>query len=144
MVGYSYVLMVVAAALWLYFRIALARPWHNFLFVILISLCVLPNMMGIYQHPFVQQIFIPLIVGMAAGDFSFRLVFWIIVKMKGEEMNEKIKEDLYNRGSKKKAKAKEKDKLKDLEAKNKAEEKKKEQEREKRRLERQRKREEDK
>jgi hypothetical protein len=144
MVGYSYVLMVVAAALWLYFRIALARPWHNFLFVILISLCVLPNMMGIYQHPFVQQILIPLIVGMAAGDFSFRLVFWIIVKMKGEEMNEKIKEDLYNRGSKKKAKAKEKDKLKDLEAKNKAEEKKKEQEREKRRLERQRKREEDK
>lgn len=144
MVGYSYVLMVVAAALWLYFRIALARPWHNFLFVILISLCVLPNMMGIYQHPFVQQIFIPLIVGMAAGDFSFRLVFWIIVKMKGEEMNEKIKEDLYNRGSKKKAKAKEKDKLKDLESKNKAEEKKKEQEREKRRLERQRKREEDK
>lgn len=144
MVGYSYVLMIIAAAIWLYFRIALARPWHNFLFVILISLCVLPNMIGVYQHPFVQQIFIPLIVGMAAGDFSFRLVFWIIVKMKGEEMNEKIKEDLYNRGSKKKAKAKEKDKLKDLEAKNKAEEKKKEQEREKRRLERQRKREEDK
>jgi len=142
MVGYSYVLMVIAAALWLYFRIALARPWHNFLFVILISLCVLPNMMGIYQHPFVQQIFIPLIVGMAAGDFSFRLVFWIIVKMKGEEMNEQIKEDLYNRGSKKKAKAKERDKLKELDLKNKAEEKKKEQEREKRRLERQKKREE--
>lgn len=144
MVGYSYVLMIIAAAIWLYFRIALARPWHNFLFVILISLCVLPNMMGVYQHPFVQQIFIPLIVGTAAGDFSFRLVFWIIVKMKGEEMNEQIKQDLYNRGAKKKAKAKAKDTLKVQQEQAKSEEKKKEQEREQRRLERQRKRQEEK
>lgn len=144
MVGYSYVLMIIAAAIWLYFRIALARPWHNFLFVILISLCVLPNMIGVYQHPFVQQIFIPLIVGTAAGDFSFRLVFWIIVKMKGEEMNEQIKQDLYNRGTKKKAKTKAKDTLKAQQELAKSEEKKKEQERERRRLERQRKRQEEK
>ena len=97
MVSFSYILMLLAAIGWLYFRIVLAKPWHNFLFVLLISLIVVPNLFGVYDHPFTQQFFIPILVGMAAGDFSFRFVLWIVLKVSGEEKRDEIYSRIYNR-----------------------------------------------
>ena len=131
MVSFSYILMLLAAIGWLYFRIVLAKPWHNFLFVLLISLIVVPNLFGVYDHPFTQQFFIPILVGMAAGDFSFRFVLWIVLKVSGEEKRDEIYSRIYNRKENRKKVQSERNKIKEQEALNK-----KEKEREKRRKER--------
>lgn len=136
MVSFSYILMLLAAIGWLYFRIVLAKPWHNFLFVLLISLIVVPNLFGVYDHPFTQQFFIPILVGMAAGDFSFRFVLWIILKVSGEEKRDEIYSRIYNRKENRKKVQSEKNKIKEQEALNKKEKEQKEKEREKRRKER--------
>lgn len=128
--------MLLAAIGWLYFRIVLAKPWHNFLFVLLISLIVVPNLFGVYDHPFTQQFFIPILVGMAAGDFSFRFVLWIILKVSGEEKRDEIYSRIYNRKENRKKVQSEKNKIKEQEALNKKEKEQKEKEREKRRKER--------
>lgn len=136
MVSFSYILMLLAAIGWLYFRIVLAKPWHNFLFVLLISLIVVPNLFGVYDHPFTQQFFIPILVGMAAGDFSFRFVLWIVLKVSGEEKRDEIYSRIYNRKENRKKVQSEKNKMKEQEALNKKEKEQKEKEREKRRKER--------
>ncbi|EPP7234569.1 hypothetical protein ACTOJ1_001518 [Shigella flexneri] len=136
MVSFSYILMLLAAIGWLYFRIVLAKPWHNFLFVLLISLIVVPNLFGVYDHPFTQQFFIPILVGMAAGDFSFRFVLWIVLKVSGEEKRDEIYSRIYNRKENRKKVQSEKNKIKEQEALNKKEKEQKEKEREKRRKER--------
>ena len=136
MVSFSYILMLLAAIGWLYFRIVLAKPWHNFLFVLLISLIVVPNLFGVYDHPFTQQFFIPILVGMAAGDFSFRFVLWLVLKVSGEEKRDEIYSRIYNRKKKKKKVQSERNKIKEQEALNKKEKEQKEKEREKRRKER--------
>jgi len=136
MIGFSYVLMLLAAIGWLYFRIILAKPWHNFLFVLLISLIVIPNLFGVYDHPFTQQFFIPILVGMAAGDFSFRFVLWIVLKVAGEEKREEIQNRLYNRKEIKQKTKSEKDNKKERERRAKKEQELKDQERENRRKER--------
>lgn len=128
--------MLLAAIGWLYFRIVLAKPWHNFLFVLLISLIVVPNLFGVYDHPFTQQFFIPILVGMAAGDFSFRFVLWIVLKVSGEEKRDEIYSRIYNRKENRKKVQSEKNKMKEQEALNKKEKEQKEKEREKRRKER--------
>lgn len=136
MVSLSYILMLLAAIGWLYFRIVLAKPWHNFLFVLLISLIVVPNLFGVYDHPFTQQFFIPILVGMAAGDFSFRFVLWIVLKVSGEEKRDEIYSRIYNRKENRKKVQSERNKIKEQEALNKKEKEQKEKEREKRRKER--------
>lgn len=136
MVSFSYILMLLAAIGWLYFRIVLAKPWHNFLFVLLISLIVVPNLFGVYDHPFTQQFFIPILVGMAAGDFSFRFVLWVVLKVSGEEKRDEIYSRIYNRKENRKKVQSEKNKIKEQEALNKKEKEQKEKEREKRRKER--------
>lgn len=136
MVSLSYILMLLAAIGWLYFRIVLAKPWHNFLFVLLISLIVVPNLFGVYDHPFTQQFFIPILVGMAAGDFSFRFVLWVVLKVSGEEKRDEIYSRIYNRKENRKKVQSEKNKIKEQEALNKKEKEQKEKEREKRRKER--------
>ncbi len=136
MVSFSYILMLLAAIGWLYFRIVLAKPWHNFLFVLLISLIVVPNLFGVYDHPFTQQFFIPILVGMAAGDFSFRFVLWIVLKVSGEEKRDEIYSRIYNRKENRKKVQSERNKIKEQEALNKKEKEQKEKEREKRRKER--------
>ena len=136
MVSFSYILMLLAALGWLYFRIVLAKPWHNFLFVLLISLIVVPNLFGVYDHPFTQQFFIPILVGMAAGDFSFRFVLWIVLKVSGEEKRDEIYSRIYNRKENRKKVQSERNKIKEQEALNKKEKEQKEKEREKRRKER--------
>ena len=136
MVSFSYILMLLAAIGWLYFRIVLAKPWHNFLFVLLISLIVVPNLFGVYNHPFTQQFFIPILVGMAAGDFSFRFVLWIVLKVSGEEKRDEIYSRIYNRKENRKKVQSERNKIKEQEALNKKEKEQKEKEREKRRKER--------
>jgi len=128
--------MLLAAIGWLYFRIVLAKPWHNFLFVLLISLIVVPNLFGVYDHPFTQQFFIPILVGMAAGDFSFRFVLWIVLKVSGEEKRDEIYSRIYNRKENRKKVQSERNKIKEQEALNKKEKEQKEKEREKRRKER--------
>lgn len=128
--------MLLAAIGWLYFRIVLAKPWHNFLFVLLISLIVVPNLFGVYNHPFTQQFFIPILVGMAAGDFSFRFVLWIVLKVSGEEKRDEIYSRIYNRKENRKKVQSERNKIKEQEALNKKEKEQKEKEREKRRKER--------
>lgn len=128
--------MLLAAIGWLYFRIVLAKPWHNFLFVLLISLIVVPNLFGVYDHPFTQQFFIPILVGMAAGDFSFRFVLWIVLKVSGEEKRDEIYSRIYNRKENRKKVQFERNKIKEQEALNKKEKEQKEKEREKRRKER--------
>lgn len=136
MVSFSYILMLLAAIGWLYFRIVLAKPWHNFLFVLLISLIVVPNLFGVYDHPFTQQFFIPILVGMAAGDFSFRFVLWIVLKVSGEEKRDEIYSRIYNRKENRKKVQSERNKIKEQEVLNKKEKEQKEKEREKRRKER--------
>lgn len=136
MVSFSYILMLLAAIGWLYFRIVLAKPWHNFLFVLLISLIVVPNLFGVYDHPFTQQFFIPILVGMAAGDFSFRFVLWLVLKVSGEEKRDEIYSRIYNRKENRKKVQSERNKIKEQEALNKKEKEQKEKEREKRRKER--------
>lgn len=136
MVSFSYILMLLAAIGWLYFRIVLAKPWHNFLFVLLISLIVVPNLFGVYDHPFTQQFFIPILVGMAAGDFSFRFVLWLVLKVSGEEKRDEIYSRIYNRKENRKKIQSERNKIKEQEALNKKEKEQKEKEREKRRKER--------
>ena len=131
MVSFSYILMLLAAIGWLYFRIVLAKPWHNFLFVLLISLIVVPNLFGVYDHPFTQQFFIPILVGMAAGDFSFRFVLWIVLKVSGEEKRDEIYSRIYNRKENRKKVQSERNKIKEQEALNKKEKEQKEKEREK-------------
>ena len=128
--------MLLAAIGWLYFRIVLAKPWHNFLFVLLISLIVVPNLFGVYDDPFTQQFFIPILVGMAAGDFSFRFVLWIVLKVSGEEKRDEIYSRIYNRKENRKKVQSERNKIKEQEALNKKEKEQKEKEREKRRKER--------
>jgi len=128
--------MLLAAIGWLYFRIVLAKPWHNFLFVLLISLIVVPNLFGVYDHPFTQQFFIPILVGMAAGDFSFRFVLWLVLKVSGEEKRDEIYSRIYNRKENRKKVQSERNKIKEQEALNKKEKEQKEKEREKRRKER--------
>ena len=128
--------MLLAAIGWLYFRLVLAKPWHNFLFVLLISLIVVPNLFGVYDHPFTQQFFIPILVGMAAGDFSFRFVLWIVLKVSGEEKRDEIYSRIYNRKENRKKVQSERNKIKEQEALNKKEKEQKEKEREKRRKER--------
>lgn len=141
MVTFSYVLMLLSAIGWLYFRIVLAKPWHNFLFVLLISLIVIPNLFGVYDHPFIQQFFIPILVGTAAGDFSFRFVLWVILKCAGEEKKEEIQNRLYNRKEINKKNKSEKQSKKEKENIEKREKEIKEKERENRRKERLKKRE---
>jgi len=136
MVGFSYILALLAATGWLYFRIIMAKPWHNFLFVVLISLIVVPNLFGVYDHPFTQQFFIPILVGMAAGDFSFRFVLWVILKLSSEEKRDEIYSRIYNRKENRKKAKSEKAKKKEEEDLIKKEKEQKEAEREKRRKER--------
>lgn len=136
MTGFSYILVLLAAIGWLYFRIILAKPWHNFLFVLLISLIVVPNLFGVYDHPFTQQFFIPILVGMAAGDFSFRFVLWVVLKLSGEEKRDEIYNKIYNRVENKEKVKTEKIKKREEEVLSKKEKELKELEREKRRKER--------
>lgn len=136
MVTFSYILIILAAVFWLYFRIILAKPWHNFLFVILISLIVVPNLIGIYNHPFIQQIFVPILIGMAVGDFSFRFVLWVVLKLAGEEKRNEIQNNLYNRKDSKERKIEEVKKRKEQENAIKKSQERKDIEREKKRLER--------
>lgn len=136
MTGFSYILVLLAAIGWLYFRIILAKPWHNFLFVLLISLIVVPNLFGVYDHPFTQQFFIPILVGMAAGDFSFRFVLWVVLKLSGEEKRDEIYNKIYNRVENKEKIKTEKIKKREEEVLSKKEKELKELEREKRRKER--------